>query len=97
MYGTVAHIRVKAGYGDALNGLLQEWNAERAPKVKGARSSLLFQLDRDPQDWIMVAVFDEKASYQANADDPAQDQWFRKLMEHLEREPEWHDGEAIEA
>ena len=44
----------------------------------------------------MVAIFPDKDSYCANADDPEQDQWFRKLMEHLDGEPQWHDGEAFE-
>ena len=96
MYGTVAHIRVKAGHGDELKGLMHDWNTERRPKVSGAMSGYLYQLDRDPQDWIMVALFQDKESYVANAEDPEQDQWFRKLMEHLDGEPQWHDGEAFE-
>ena len=76
---------------------MQEWNVERKPKVKGALSSYLFELDSDPQDWILVALFEDKESYEANADDPEQDKWFRQLMEHLDGEPQWHDGEAFEA
>ncbi|MDA0987999.1 MAG: hypothetical protein O2783_02440 [Chloroflexi bacterium] len=96
MYGTVAHIRVKEGHGDGIKQLLREWNAERAPKVKGAMPGYLFQLDKDPQDWIMIAMFQDKASYVANAEDPDQDRWFKRLMEHLEGEPQWNDGEAFE-
>ena len=97
MYGTVANIRVKAGHGDDLKRIMQEWNVERKPKVKGALSSYLFELDSDPQDWILVALFEDKEPYEANADDPEQDKWFRQLMEHLDGEPQWHDGEAFEA
>ena len=70
MYGTVANIRVKAGHGDDLKRIMQQWNVERKPQVKGALSGYLFQLDSDPQDWIMVALFEDKESYEANADDP---------------------------
>jgi hypothetical protein len=76
--------------------MMHEWNTERKPKVKGALSGYLFQLDKDPQDWIMVALFQDKKSYVANADDPEQDRWFRRMMEHLDGEPQWHDGEAFE-
>ena len=97
MYGTVAHMRIKAGHEDQLRGMMDEWNANRKPQVPGALSSYAFKLDRDPQDWILVALFEDKKSYRANAEDPEQDRWFRQMMEHLESEPEWHDGEAFEA
>ena len=96
MYGTVAHIRVKAGEDDALIALMEQWNTERKPKVPGVVAGYMFKQDRDPQDWILVAVFTDKAAYRANADDPEQDRWFRSLMEHLEGEPQWHDGEVFE-
>jgi len=96
MYGTVANIRVKAGHEDDLKQLLVEWNYERSPNVKGAMPGYLFQLDLDPLDWIMIALFEDKESYSANAADPDQDKWFRRLMEHLDGEPQWNDGEAIQ-
>ena len=96
MYGTVAHMRIKAGHGDAVRELIQEWNTERKPKVQGALNGYLFRLDRDPQDWIMVGLFADRESYLANADDPEQDRWFKRFMEHLEDEPQWNDGEAFE-
>ena len=65
--------------------------------VKGALNGYLFELDSDPQDWIMVALLEDKATYEANADDPEQDKWFRQLMENLDGEPQWHDGEAYDA
>jgi len=96
MYGTVAQIKVKVGHGDNIKQMMHDWNTERKPKVAGAMSGYLFRLDSDPQDWIMVALFQDREAYRANADDPEQDQWFRQLMEHLEAEPQWHDGEAFE-
>ena len=51
---------------------MRDWNIERKPKASGALSGYLFQLDRDPQDWIMVALFQDKESYVANAEDPGQ-------------------------
>jgi len=96
MYGTVANIRVKAGHQGDLTKLIQEWNTERKPKIHGAQTGYLVQLDSDPQDMIMIGIFDNKDVYTKNADDPEQDRWFRRLMEHLESEPDWHDGEFTE-
>jgi len=56
MYGTVANIRVKAGHGDDLKQVMIEWNAERKPKIKGASTGYLYQMDSDPQDWILGPV-----------------------------------------
>ena len=96
MYGTVANIRVKAGHQDDLTKLMHEWNDELRPKISGAQTGYLVQLDSDPQDMIMIGIFDDKDSYMKNADDPGQDRWFRRTMEHLESEPDWHDGEFTE-
>ena len=97
MYGTVAHMKVKAGHGDDLRALIQEWNRDRKPKVEGAVGGYVFELDRDPQDWILIGIFEDKKTYEANASDPEQDKWFRRIMEHLEGEPQWHDGEVTES
>ena len=59
-------------------------------------SGYLFQLDRDPQYWIMVALSQDKDAYRTSVDDPEQDEWSRRMMEHLEAEPQWHDGGAFE-
>ena len=97
MYGTVADLRVKRGHESELRRLLEEWNRERKPKVRGALAGYLFQEEKDPQSWIMVGLFQDRDTYFANANDPEQDRWFRQLREHLESEPRWRDGEAIEA
>ena len=96
MYGTVANIRVKSGHQGDLTKLIQEWNADRKPKIPGAVTGYLVQLDSDPQDMIIIGIFDNKDLYMKNADDPEQDRWFRRMMEHLESEPDWRDGEFIE-
>jgi hypothetical protein len=40
-------------------------------------------------------VFKDKATYDANADDPAQDRWFQSLRALLEADLEWEDGEYV--
>ena len=51
--------------------------------------------DGRPGELIGVAVFEDKASYQANADDPEQERWYFRLRELLEDDPEWEDGEYV--
>jgi len=53
--------------------------------------------DRDPREVVLMAVFDTRETYRANADDPAQDRWYRGLREDLEAGPTWEDGEITAA
>lgn len=95
MYGTVAYIRVKSGHQDDLVTLMNEWRTERKPKVPGALDGYVFKMDADSHDWILVALFEDKDAYFENASDPEQGRWFVRFMEHLEEEPQWHDGEVL--
>ena len=95
MYGTVATMKAKPGSEAALKELMDRWWQERAPKTKGPVSSLVFRTDRDANEYIVVAVFDSKANYVANADDPEQDKWYRDLRSLLNADPDWHDGEIV--
>ena len=93
MYGTVANIRVKAGHGDNLFAVMEKWENERGHEVKGNLGGYIVRLDKDPQEMILVAVFEDKDSYKANADDPEQDKWYQEIRQYLEADPEWNDGE----
>lgn len=97
MYGTVAHLRVKAGEQQSVVDLMDEWNREQRSKAPGARGGGLYRLDNDPGLMILVAMFDDRESYQANAKDPEQDRWYRRLREHLTEDPAWEDGEIVAA
>ena len=72
--------------------LLEEWERERKPNARGAIGGYIFKPDGRPDELIGVAVFRDRESYRANASDPAQDAWYRRLREHLEADPEWDDG-----
>lgn len=95
MYGTVAHVRPKQGQEKAVVAALEEWDATRRPKVKGAIASYLYKLDKSPNELVMAVVFQDKKTYIANAEDPEQDKWFRKLRGLLQADPVWEDGEII--
>ena len=52
--------------------------------------------DDDNADLIGVVVFESKEAHIANANSPEQNESFAKLMEHLDSEPTWTDGEYIQ-
>jgi quinol monooxygenase YgiN len=95
IYGTIARIRVKAGQSQKVIDLLLEWDRDRGAKVKGALGGYILRPDSDSDGLLMVAIFEDKATYEANAEDPEQDAWFKRLREMLEADPEWTDGEIF--
>jgi hypothetical protein len=97
MFGTVYEMKPRAGQEQAVAEHLRLWERERRPNVKGAVAGYLFRSKSRPEVLVGVAVFDSEASYRKNADDPAQDQWYRGLRELLEADPEWNDGDVLVA
>ena len=94
MYGTMARIRVRPGHGEQLEALGREFEEQRRPRVDGFVCSYLLTPDGHPDERLLLAVFRDRASYRANADDPEQDRWFRRWREHMAADPEWTDGEV---
>jgi hypothetical protein len=72
---------------------MKEWQRDRRPNVKGAIEGYLYRLDKGGL--MMVAVFESKEAYVANAEDPAQDRWYQEFRTLLETDPEWNDGEVV--
>tara|TARA_Y100000758_G_C15779001_1_gene322602 strand:- start:207 stop:500 length:294 start_codon:yes stop_codon:yes gene_type:complete len=90
MYGTIFKMKVKPGHEDQLLTILD--SSETQPD--GGVAWFLMNPDSESE-WIGVAVFDSKESYLANANNPKQHEMFLKMMEHLESEPTWTDGEYL--
>ena len=97
MYGSIFRIKVKPGQEQKLIDVFKEWDRDRKPKVSGVVHSLLLKPDKKPNELIGVAIFKDKATYSANADDPEQDKWYRQMREYLEENPSWEDSEFIMA
>ena len=97
MYGTIYRMKVKSGQEQKVIDLADEWDREYKPKIKGAIGGLLMKPDNKPGELIGVALFQDKATDEANADDPEQDRWYRQLRELLEADPDWEDGEYVMA
>ena len=93
MYGAIFNLRVKDGHERDLLETMDERNLE----IKGAVAWFLMRPDDKNADLVGVAVFESKEAYVANANRPEQHEAFTKMMEHLEAEPNWTDGEYIRA
>lgn len=93
MYGTIAKLRVLPGHYAALKDLQAEWDRDRRPVTPGAGAAYYFSPDHAEEGVrYIVAIFDDRDAYRANADDPAQDEWYRRMRSHLAADPEWMDG-----
>ena len=90
MYGTIFNLNVKPGHEQDLLELMD------GVTPKGGVAWFLMKPDDDSADLIGVAVFESKEAHIANANSPEQNESFAKLMEHLDSEPTWTDGEYIQ-
>ena len=97
MYGTIFRMKVKSGQSQRVTQIFEEWNTKQKPEVQGAIGGLVMKPDGSSNELIGVAIFEDKQSYMANADRPGQQQWYAKLRDALEADPEWEDGEYVAA
>lgn len=93
MYGTVARMKVKAGRLDDLMKLTVNTVNTRRPK--GYLGEIIYKMDNNPNEVIMAVFFADKASYQANANDPEMNKEYEQYRALLDADPEWNDGEVI--
>jgi quinol monooxygenase YgiN len=92
MFGTVARYRLKPGHEQQWITQMRAFE-EDAPE--GWVYHTIFRSTKDPNEvWISV-VFESEDAYRKNASSPDMDKQYRKLLEHLQGEPEWHDGDVI--
>ena len=92
MYGTVARLRAKPGAQAEIAALAREL---QGVKIPGMVADYLYHLGSAADEYYLVAVFETKAAYAANANSPEQDAQYRRLRALLVADPEWHDGEIL--
>lgn len=92
MYGTIAKVTVKPEKIDELRAL-----AARLEMAPGQLARYVYQMDANPQEYMLVAVFENREAYRANAASPAQHERFMELRALLTADPEWHDGEIVDS
>ena len=96
MFGSIAVVKPKEGKEAAVVAMFDEWWRMRSPgPVHEALAAHVFRrLDR-PGELMVPVVFEDRASYEENARDPAQSHWHRRLVALLEEEPQWIDGDVL--
>lgn len=95
MYGTIGQSRIKTGKLPQVLALGETWKQERGPHVPGAIASYWFQADSDANLITIVAIFKDRETYHANANDPAQDAWYEQLRPLMDGDPTWNDGTVV--
>ena len=95
MFGTIATMRPKPGQEAAVAAAVEEWWVDRQPAVSGARALHLYRSLATPGEVVMTVVFQSRAEYEANANDPAQGVWYEALLTLLEDAPSWSDGDVL--
>ena len=91
MYGTVAKLRVKPG-------CTEQWlQTEMDVHSPGFIASYVFQSDEDADKFWLVALFENKETYVANAESPRQHERYTQLRQNLASDPVWHDGEVVKS
>ena len=88
MYGTCARMRVKPENREKLQAIFE---GEGRREVPGFITTYVLTENGSDVVWL-VAVFEDKATYDKNAADPAQHQEYLQYRALLEEEPEWHHG-----
>jgi quinol monooxygenase YgiN len=92
MYGTIARFRAKPGTDTQLAQLTRAFETLRIP---GFVREYVYRMDKDPQEYYMVVLFESREAYWSNAQSPEQDARFQRLLSLIEGEPQWHDGEIV--
>jgi quinol monooxygenase YgiN len=94
MYGTIARFRIKPGTKDEFIRTMDSFGDDVVP---GWMADYYFQMDRDSDEFYLVAVFHDRDTYQANADSPQQHERYLKFRSFLMDDPEWNDGSIVSA
>lgn len=92
MYGTLGRMRPKPGKRDELVAMLNAAPAGAA--ANGFRGAYVLKAD-EGEDVVVAVMYDDKDAYFGMVHDPQTDENFGKIMELLEGEPAWTDGEWL--
>jgi hypothetical protein len=101
MFGTISHFRVKPGHEEALRALQEEWEQTMRPSLAGLTIRVHGYVAGRPNEMVNVVLMQDEDAYRGLAARPDQDEFFRRVVEHLESEPTFEDvaweGFRIEA
>jgi quinol monooxygenase YgiN len=91
MYGTVARLHVKPENRTKMAEVMEHQSAAVVPGY--VSGYVLYENDSDTG-WLF-AIFEDRASYDKNADSPDQNDRYMEFRALMEDDPEWHDGEIV--
>jgi len=93
MWGTIARMRVRPDVPEEyLQGQMRAFNTDR---MAGWLSTAFYRSDDDPRELWIVAMFESKESYRANAGSSAQHAIYLTLRACMEDDLEWHDVDEV--
>ncbi len=92
MYGTIARVKIDPARLAEFKALGRETGMGKAP---GQVDGYVYQMDADPGELFLVAVFEDRAAYRANAASPEQNERYLRMRSLMLADPEWHDGEIF--
>jgi hypothetical protein len=90
MYGTLMRANVTPGNRETVVALMGE-----GAGAKGFQATHVLWPDDDDRTVIAAILFEDDATYSANAHDPATEEWYGRFRALLEADPEWTDGEWV--
>ena len=91
MCGTIAQLRVKSGMEEQFSS----YALKIQEKDPGEVASYVYRMDADPSTFYVVAIFESKEAYVANAQRQETDARYQHMRAYFDGEPEWHDGEIV--
>ena len=92
MFGTIGKYTLKSGHEKQFIDEMQ--GVENNPPA-GWVYHTVFRSTKDPNEIWLSVVFESEEAYKKSADSPEMDREYRKMLQHLQSEPEWHDGHVI--
>ncbi|TMF23387.1 MAG: hypothetical protein E6I04_03120 [Chloroflexi bacterium] len=92
MFGTVAKYRLKPGHEKQF---MDEMGSFEGDPPAGWVYHTVFRSTHDPNELWLSVVFESEEAYRKSADSPQMDKEYRRMLEHMQAEPEWHDGHVI--
>lgn len=92
MYGTIARVKIDPTKIEELKAV-----GDTMGTAPGQVARYVYQMDADPSVLYLVAVFESKEAYWANARSPEQNERFMRLRALFLEDPEWHDSEIVSA
>ena len=85
MYGTIARFRIRPGVKAEFVKAMDELGKQ---PIAGWVADYYFQMDHDPDEFYLVAIFKDRDSYKANADSSEQHERYLVFRSFLVDDPE---------